>query len=437
MVNDSRRLRDGSDVGELTIMRCAGTKYVSSLSYWLVGWFLLSGLTSAGAEPQATITSSSVAATYQPAGAVDGDRFSGSTASMWKATSSKAWWQIEFAQPQPVGSILQVNGDHDLWLRNAPRNYVWQWSRDGQLWINIRETVIRHEKRLFRIHRLKEPIETKYLRCMIYLSAGPASALREVEFYAATDADVKFDDWIVSIGSMEDRDRTFSDTRFIDLARQCEGWERAPAQLIWHGDCDLEFSSIEPRPLCAFLSGSFLEWCQCSREPWRGVQEILKSRTLPMWGACGGAQILAILDETGVEHPWDCPRCRDPQHPQLAVYSHIGHTGPAPCGDYSQNVGERGKFKMRKVADDPAFAGLPEVFEVMESHVGQIAYVPKGWRRVVTNGPGALTENQCLRVENFPIYAAQFHIELEGTPENSRRIMANFLTEAKELAARH
>ncbi len=406
-------------------------------------WLLLKGASSLvalmstiPASAQPVITSSSLADGFQAAGAVDGNRFSCTPTSVWKATSGEAWWQIQFAQPRRIGSLLQINGDHDVRLQNAPRNYVWQWSHDGQLWNNIRETVIRHEKRLFRIHRLKEPIETAYLRCKIFLSEGLAPALREVEFFAAVDADIPFDDWIVSIGSVEDRDRTFSDTRFIDLARQCTGWEKVPAQLIWHGDVDAEYVATEPRPLCAFLSGSFLEWCQRSREPWRGVQDVLRRRTLPMWGACGGAQILAILDETGVDHPWDCPRCRDPQQPLLPVYSHIGHHGPAPCGDYSKNVGERGKFKMRKVADDPAFAGLPDEFDVMESHVGQIAYVPHGWIRVVTNGPGAWTENQCLRVKDVPIYAAQFHIEMEGTPANSQRIMANFLNEARLWNAR-
>ena len=114
------------------------------------------------------------------------------------------------------------------------------------------------------------------------------------------------------------------------------------------------------------------------------------------------------------------------------VYSHIGHTAGAKCGDYSKNIGERGKFNMRRVAVDPAFDGLPEVFEIMESHIGQIAYLPQGWTRLVTKGPGAHTVNQCIRVSDRPIYAAQFHMELPGTPQNSRLIMSNFLRLAKE-----
>jgi hypothetical protein len=151
-----------------------------------------------------------------------------------------------------------------------------------------------------------------------------------------------------------------------------------------------------------------------------------------MWAACGGAQALAFLDEIGMDGPWDCPRCRDPKHPLLPMYTHIGHTGPALCGDYSKNIFERGPCNMLQVAHDPAFAGLPQEFKIMESHCGQIEYLPKGWVRVATRGSGSKTVNQCLRVKDRYIYAAQFHMEMNGTPENSRQIMGNFLKLAKE-----
>src|SRR5690606_18673840 len=148
------------------------------------------------------------------------------------------------------------------------------------------------------------------------------------------------------------------------------------------------FVSAEPRPLSPFLSGSYREWSQYSRQPWRGVQQVLASRQLPMWGASGYGQILARLEETGDDHPWDCPSCRDPKAPLLPVYSHIGQLAETACGDYSQNVAERGAYKMRIVAKDPVFEGVPEIFEIMESHVGQMAYVPQGWTRLVAGGPG-------------------------------------------------
>jgi GMP synthase-like glutamine amidotransferase len=383
-------------------------------------------------SPPGEVTASGSAAGTAPAGAMDGRRFALAPASLWKGDKPSCWWQIRFPEPRAVGAILQINGEDEHRLHNAPRNYAWQRSDDGQTWHTIPETVVRREKRLFRIHRLNEPIRTRYLRLQINLAEGDLPALREVEFYPTTDAAIPFPDWVIAVSSLEGPCQLGAGLPFIRLARRCPGWENVPGQWVWHGDFDEAFVAAEPRPLCAFLSGSFLEWCQCEREPWRGVQQVLKNRNLPMWGACGGAQVLAILEETGVDRPWDCPRCRDAKSPRLPIYSHIGHTGPAPCGDYNRNVGERGKYRMRQVARDPVFAGVPEVFEIMESHVGQITYPPKGWVRVATRGPGAHTVNQCLRVKDRYIYSAQFHMEMDGTPENSRTIMSNFLRLARE-----
>ncbi len=191
--------------------------------------------------------------------------------------------------------------------------------------------------------------------------------------------------------------------------------------------------AIEPRPLCAFLSGNFSDWCQKDRRAWRGIEQILTAGRLPMWASCGGAQGLAILADTGTEKPWDCPHCRDPRAPKTPIYGHIDHDA-APdleCGDYSHCKFERGPTNLRQLAADPVFAGVPREFRSVESHCGQIQYAPRGWVHVATKGDGAKTDMQCLRVADRYIYAAQFHIELDGTPDSSRRIMSNFLALAK------
>jgi hypothetical protein len=397
---------------------------------WVAWWSLVMGPLTAG-EPQATASGTSGQSSV--AGPLDGNRFSTKAESLWIGNNKYgSFWQVEFTEPRPIGSILQINSDDEHLLKNAPRNYAWQVSDDGSTWITLPETIIRKETRLFRIHRLTRPVTTKYIRLMVHLAYGSAPALREVEFYPAVDATIPFDDWIVAVSSIEDPDNTTVAMPFVQLARQCAGWEHLPAQHLWHGDFDLDFVSAEPRPLCAFFSGSFLEWCQRSREPWRGVQAVLKSRRLPMWGACGGAQVFAILEEVGVDRPWDCPRCRKPGAPLAPIYSHIGHTGDTFCGDYSKSIGERGKYKLKIERSDPAFDGVPEIFEIHESHIGQIDYVPKGWHRLVTNGPGSLTVNQCLRAGDFPIYSAQFHMETyQETLETSKQIMGNFLRVAR------
>ena len=106
-------------------------------------------------------------------------------------------------------------------------------------------------------------------------------------------------------------------------------------------------------------------------------------------------------------------------------------TAQRPCGDYSGCIFERGPHWVKAVAEDPVFKDLPREFQVMESHCGQIEWPPKGWSLIATAGPDTKTKTQCIRMNGRPIYAAQFHIEMTGTPETSRQIMANFLGIAK------
>jgi hypothetical protein len=368
---------------------------------------------------------------------MDGDRFSTEPHHAWQAQAGDrtAWWQVQFDPPRPIGAILQINGDHPFVLHNAPRRYVWQTSLDGVTWRTLQETSITNESRLYRLHRLGSADLARFLRTEITETSGTAPTLREVEVFESTTAHVAFPEWIVAVNTTDQPVLPGHGQEFIPLARACPGWEGVQAQQIWLSDFNEKFAEVEPRPLCAFLSGNFKDWCQIDREPWRGTQELLRRGDLPMWASCGGAQGLAILAETGVDQPWDCPHCRDPRAPKTPIYTHIGHTGSRPCGDYSGCIFERGAHLVKPLVPDPVFSGLGDEFNVMESHCGQIEWAPRGWELIATAGKGTLTKVQCLRQRDHCIYAAQFHIEMQGTPETSRRIMSNFLSEAKRAMA--
>ena len=264
---------------------------------------------------------------------------------------------------------------------------------------------------------------------------GDFPVVREVEFHGTTNAAVNFPDWVVAVNVTHDGTLPGHGHEFIPLARRAS--EGIKAQQVWLVDFHDDFVGAEPRPLCAFLSGSFKDWCEVDREHWRGVQGLLRGRRLPMWASCGGAQGLALVSEYGVDTPWDCPHCRDSLRPRTPLYAHIGHREMErlKCGDYGSCVFERGPFVVRKAGSDAVFAGLPGEFTVMESHCGQIAWVPKGWELVAEGGKASLTRVQCLRMKGFPVYAAQFHVEMDGTPEVSRTIMANFLGVARAWQA--
>lgn len=382
-------------------------------------------------------TASSSQSKFLAAGATNGNRFSADPNQVWKGKPNEGmwWWQISFPQPRKVGSILQVIGDHESIMQNAPQRYMWRWSNDGRVWRNLLETQTMRERRLFRIHRLKRAVSVRYLRLEVFDCYGKYPTLREIEIYSAVDSPIEFEDWFVAVSIHESSKLPDTEQLFIEMARQCEQWKHLKAQNVWLEDFDESFIATEPHPICAFLSGSGRESCQRMHEPFRGMQQVLKNGNLPMWASCGSAQAFAFFSTVGIDVPWDCPRCRDPKNPKLPIYTHIGYKNPdnpGACGEYDNNIGERGPTNILQVGRDPAFVGLPKEFLVIESHIAQIDYVPEGWKLVLTRGKGAKTKVQCMRLKDHCIYAAQFHIEKSGTPENSQKIMSNFFNLAKK-----
>jgi hypothetical protein len=382
-----------------------------------------------GAEGAAsTITSSNG---VDAAAAMDGERFAGGKYA-WKGSSGVSgwWWQVEFAESRNVGALLQVQGEDALALKNAPRRYVWRVGDDGRTWRDLPETRVVNERRAYRLHRLKRTVRAKFLRLAIEEARGEAPVLREFEVFDDPQARVAFPEWAVVVSTLT-RYEGLAGENFINLAHRTPEGERLQAQQVWLGDFDPAFVAVEPRPLCAFVSGNFRDWCEVEREPWRGLGAVVRKGELPLWSSCGGAQGIAVLEQYGVDREWDCPHCRDPKHPKTPIYGHIGHTDKRPCGDYSACVFERGPTKVRQLTHDPVFAGVPEEFVTMESHCGQIEWAPNGWVQIAGAGAGAKTKMQAMRRKDRPIYAAQFHIEMDGAPESANRIMGNFLNMAR------
>jgi hypothetical protein len=89
-----------------------------------------------GVATDSRVEASSTVPGSRPQGAWDGNRFAIEPGSLWKGGAGETawWWQIEFPQLRDVGAILQVHGDHEYALRNAPKRYVWQASQDGKNW---------------------------------------------------------------------------------------------------------------------------------------------------------------------------------------------------------------------------------------------------------------------------------------------------------------
>ncbi len=215
-------------------------------SAWIAVRFILFAACGARAwaeavtPPAPVVSASSVLGGFTAEGAINGERFSAEPGSAWKGgrDATNWWWQIQFDQPHAIGALLQVSGDHPFVFRNAPRRYAWRGSADGRTWFELKETRTENERRIFRIHRLRRPIDVQYLRLEVSAVAGDFPTLREVEFYSKPKAAVDFADWMVVVDTTEKEKLPGEGQGFISLARGCPGWERIQAQQIWVGNLE-------------------------------------------------------------------------------------------------------------------------------------------------------------------------------------------------------
>jgi hypothetical protein len=230
-------------------------------------------------QQEVTPSASTTAMGHSPVGARDGNRFGTEPSFTWRGAPGQSnwWWEVKFAQPESIGAILQITGDHEFVLRNAPRQYVWQVSDDEINWRDLPETRQLDERRTYRVHRLQQARKVRAIRLRIDGAHGEAPVLREIELYPASDAAIAFPDWIVAVNTTHDATLPGHGLEFIPLARAASSGEPLEAQQVWLDAFTPEFVAAEPRPLAALLSGNFKDWrrsCQCglraaARRDWR------------------------------------------------------------------------------------------------------------------------------------------------------------------------
>jgi GMP synthase (glutamine-hydrolysing) len=93
-----------------------------------------------------------------------------------------------------------------------------------------------------------------------------------------------------------------------------------------------------------------------------------------------------------------------------------GRTAPAPLPEF-------GKAHLIVDDEDDLFLGLPRSFTVWESHNDEVVKMPEGFK-ILAHSDSCQVE--AIRKIDRPIYATQFHPEVENT-EFGEQIFRNFL----------
>ncbi|MHC5037612.1 MAG: discoidin domain-containing protein [Planctomycetota bacterium] len=369
---------------------------------------------------------------YPASGACDGHRYSRGKGHYWcGAKGEPSWgWEIEFPHPETVAKVLLVMGSRENVRRYAPTDYKWVCGDDGRTWKTIGGSEVTGETRLFRILRFDPPQTARFFRMIITATCDAAPALREVEMVAEPGEDLRPDPWFYSVNIDGSGKLPASAADFLPLARRCPGWETVRTQFIQVEDLREESLQAEPRPLCAFVGRSNLDWCQRKPETFRRLEKILKNRSLPLWGSGAGAQLLLILEAHGTQTPWVCPHCewsRKDRFKEAAnpfIYGHIQCRGKPKCGEIPC-AWEKGSLEIVQVKPDPVFRYLPTKFQVAQTHYGEIRRLPENWMMIASKAAKGGTVNQLMRVNGRAIYAAQFHVESSG--RNGLVLVKNFL----------
>lgn len=86
-------------------------------------------------------------------------------------------------------------------------------------------------------------------------------------------------------------------------------------------------------------------------------------------------------------------------------------------------VPEFGKATVTVQEPDELFTGLPEVFEVWESHNDEVSLLPKGFAALASSPNCRI---QAMRSVDRPVFGLQFHPEVEDT-QFGKEIFQNFL----------
>lgn len=171
------------------------------------------------------------------------------------------------------------------------------------------------------------------------------------------------------------------------------------------------------RPRALLLSGCGTWFREFDVREFWGLEDVVRTCVeLPTLAFCGSHQLLGFIFNHGLRN---LSRIEDePVRPLRTGEPDQG------SGEHAGFFLETGFYPIRKVADDPLFAGLPDPFVVRESHYCEVKTLPPDFVLLASN------ENcrvQAMRHRSRLLYGTQFHPEayVEAYP-HGRAILHNF-----------
>jgi hypothetical protein len=123
---------------------------------------------------------------------------------------------------------------------------------------------------------------------------------------------------------------------------------------------------------------------------------------------------------------------RDQPMRKLKPYEHWPRRpGGDPKYDLSGYFVAEGFLPVRRVADDPLFAGLPKTMIMRCSHYCEVKKLPPGFELLAT---GDHCRIEAMRHRKRPLYGTQFHPEAYAEPFlHGKKLLSNFAKIVEEF----
>ncbi len=144
-------------------------------------------------------------------------------------------------------------------------------------------------------------------------------------------------------------------------------------------------------PLCVLLSGQVAPWTDYDPQKLEAVFSFLRESILPIFGICGGHQVIAQAFGAPV----------------------------APMG-----YRELGYIKVELLKDDPFLGGLSSPSTVFSCHGEEVKEMPPDF---VLLGSSKRCRIQIFRHHKRELYGVQFHPELSGRKPDGKTMLRRFL----------
>ena len=374
------------------------------------------------------------------------------------------WWEVELSDAT-VGAIHMKSGlpTGESLAGHKIRNFVWAYQLQNQSdWHKIAETNL-YANRYQLILRFKPVAHISRIRLLIRkrdseerkVLGANNPCLREVAFHVETDAKITTAPWFYAVSTWEEGANTFAPLKHWDWRTfRIEGsLQKTIAELngkaldpdtfdeMWAGEmAQATWLTLEPKPTAFLFSGNYKDYDQVNPETFAGFYNFVRTNynTYPMFGACGGHQLLAMAFTHETFQEFRSEFATDNMDQTVVTCA----TNPAyKCGNRSAQdcCYEGGAVEPFKplVPNVPGLA-IPNAYQtprvdmllnLLPPHAGFTAYLyhsdyvnpakiaPRfdliatypAHAAVLSHANPSLV--QAMKLKNYPVYGSQFHFD--------------------------